>query len=251
MDPLITAIVSLIVVLVLTITLLTYWFTRRGRWPVLRSLAGFEEILADIGRSVESGTRIHMALGRGEIAGPGAEAEFAGLSALRKVAQGASVGDRPPVVTSGDGATSLLSQDVMYSAYRELRTEERFDPDLGRLAGLGAMGYAAGAVAVADEENVSATLILGAMGPEVALIADSGSRRGTVVAGVTDPIGQAAAYVTADYPLVGEELFAVGAYLRVHPSHGASLLAQDLLRWIVILIILLLAFTFLVMGMFQ
>jgi hypothetical protein len=250
MDSAVTAIVSLIVVLMLTLTLLTYRFSQRGRWPVLRNLPGFDEILADIGRSVESGTRIHVALGRGEIAGPGAEAEFAGLSALRKVTQGASLGDRPPVVTSGDGATSLLSQDVMYSAYRELRTEERFDPDLGRMAGLGAMGYTAGALAVADEENVSATLILGVMGPEVALIADSGSRRGTVVAGVTDPIGQAAAYVTSDYPLIGEEIFAVGAYLRIHPMHGASLLAQDLLRWITILILIILGFTFLIWGMF-
>jgi hypothetical protein len=250
MDPTITAIVSLVVVLVLTLTILTYWFTQRGRWPVLRTLPGFTEIMDDIGRSVESGTRIHVALGRGEIAGPGAEAEFAGLAALRRVTQGASVGDRPPVVTSGDGATSLLSQDVMYSAYRELRTEERFDPDLGRMAGLGTMGYAAGAVTVADEENVSATLILGAMGPEVALIADSGSRRGTVVAGVTDPIGQAAAYVTSDYPLIGEEIFAVGAYLRIHPMHGASLLAQDLLRWLTILIILILAFAYSIARMF-
>lgn len=197
---------------------------------------------------MEAGTRFHVALGEGQIIGPGAEAELAGLSALAKIAQAASVSDQPPIATSGDGVTSLLSQDVMYSAYRQMRAEDRFDHDLGRLAGLGASGYTAGAVGTASLERVSATLILGAMGPEAALIADAGSQRGTVVAAVTDPIGQAAVYATTDHTLLGEELFAAGAYLRVNPAHAASLRTEDVLRWIVIGGILLGALISTVLG---
>jgi hypothetical protein len=39
--------------------------------------------------------------------------------------------------------------------------------------------------------------------------------------------------------LIGEELYAVGAYLKTGPIHIASLRAQDLLRWVIILAILL------------
>jgi hypothetical protein len=227
-------IIALFLVLLLAGLIVVFTLLLRGRWPILRPLPGYDAVIADLGRTVEAGTRIHVALGEGEIIGPGAEATFAGLSALAKVSQVASVSDRPPVATSGDGAVSLLTQDVMYSIYRQMRAEERFDNDMGRMAGLGPSGYAAGAIATASQERVSATLMIGAMGAEAALIADSGSQRGNVVAAVTDPVGQAAVYATTDHPLLGEELFAAGAYLKVSPTHAASLQAQDVIRWIAI-----------------
>ncbi len=211
----------------------------RGRWPVFRHLPGYEAVHSDVGASVEAGSRVHMALGEGKIIGVGAEAELAGLSALAKIAQAASVSDRPPVATSSDGITALLAQDVMYSTYRQMRVEERFDHDLGRLAGLGPAGYTAGAMITPREEKVSATFLLGAMGAEAALIADTGAQRGSVIAAVTDPVGQAAVFATTDNPLLGEELFAAGAYLKVSRAHAASLQAQDILRWIAIGAILL------------
>ncbi len=38
--------------------------------------------------------------------------------------------------------------------------------------------------------------------------------------------------------LIGEELFAAGAYLGAGPSHVASLTVQDILRWVVIITLL-------------
>jgi hypothetical protein len=137
----------------------------------------------------------------------------------------------------------------MYSVYRQMRAEERFDNDMGRMAGLGPLGYAAGAIATAGQERVSATLMIGAMGPEAALIADAGSQRGNVIAAVTDPVGQAAVYATTDHPLLGEELFAAGAYLKVHPVHAASLQAQDVVRWVAIGGILVVALVSTILGL--
>jgi hypothetical protein len=39
-------------------------------------------------------------------------------------------------------------------------------------------------------------------------------------------------------PLIGEELFAAGAYIEAGPLHAASLRVQDILRWLIIIIIL-------------
>jgi hypothetical protein len=233
------ALIAFFLALVFTGLILILNVMMRGRWPVFRNLPGYDAVHSDVDASVEAGSRVHMALGEGQIIGVGAEAELAGLSALAKVAQAASVSDRPPVATSSDGITALLAQNVMYSTYRQMRVEERFDHDLGRLAGLGPAGYTAGAMLTPREERVSATFLLGAMGAEAALIADTGAQRGSVIAAVTDPVGQAAVFATTDNPLLGEELFAAGAYLKVSHIHAASLQAQDILRWIAIGAILL------------
>ncbi len=39
-------------------------------------------------------------------------------------------------------------------------------------------------------------------------------------------------FAAAQEPLVGEELYAAGAYLQVNPYHLASVRAQDIMRWV-------------------
>ena len=50
---------------------------------------------------------------------------------------------------------------------------------------------------------------------------------------------QALLYTTADYPLIGEEVFAGGAYLGLGEMHEASLRTQDVIRFAIIGLILL------------
>ena len=44
-------------------------------------------------------------------------------------------------------------------------------------------------------------------------------------------------YATAVDTLIGEELFAIPAYLNAGPFHRASLQIQDILRWILIAVL--------------
>jgi hypothetical protein len=39
--------------------------------------------------------------------------------------------------------------------------------------------------------------------------------------------------------LLGEELYAAGAYLDAGPAHSASLRMQDILRWVVVAVIVI------------
>jgi hypothetical protein len=59
------------------------------------------------------------------------------------------------------------------------------------------------------------------------------------VAGTDSIHGQAVLYAAADEPLLGEELYAAGAYLGAGPAHTASLRMQDILRWVVVVAIVL------------
>jgi hypothetical protein len=54
------------------------------------------------------------------------------------------------------------------------------------------------------------------------------------LAGTDDISAQSILYATADEPLIGEELYAGGAYIEAGPMHIASLRAQDLIRWLLV-----------------
>src|SRR5574340_1110619 len=103
----------------------------------------------------------------------------------------------------------------------------------GRLAGATPFSYAAGTMSIVRDENISANLLIGDFGPEVALITDASTRAGSpAIGGTDDPAAQAVLYAAAQEPLIGEEVFAAPAYLGGNPAHAASLVLQDILRWL-------------------
>jgi hypothetical protein len=91
-----------------------------------------------------------------------------------------------------------------------------------------------------NDSQVSANLLSGHFGSEVGLIADTAERSGSVVVGGTENLpGQAVLYALAQDPLIGEEVFAGGAYLGAGAVHNASLRMQDIVRWLVVTLIII------------
>jgi hypothetical protein len=89
---------------------------------------------------------------------------------------------------------------------------------------------------------VNANVLVGSFGPELALIAEATQRRGQSLLAASDQVtGQAIAYAMSDDILIGEELFSAGAYLGDEPRFRAALVAQDFLRWLLILLLILFA----------
>jgi Domain of unknown function (DUF6754) len=206
----------------------------------LRNIPAFLHFKREVDLAVEAGTRLHISLGRGNINDLQGGAEFMGLTILDQCARAASNSDRPPVVTSGDGVVTILSQDTLQSTYRSLGTEQRYDPTNARLTGLTPMAYAAGAMPAIHDEHMSANIFAGHYGTEVALLTEAGERSHSLTVSSSDNISaQAAMYVVSDETLLGEELYAAGAYLGAGPAHLASLRMQDILRWVIVAAILL------------
>jgi hypothetical protein len=205
----------------------------------LREIPAFTRFRRAVGLAVESGTRLHVSLGRGEIIGMEGASALVGLTMQERIARAASVSDRPPVTTTGNGAIGVLSRDTFSSVYRSTGAADLYDPSLARVVGLTPLAYAAGTISVVHDENITAHVLLGHMGSEAALINEAAERTGSLVIAGTDHIpGQAVLYAAAQEPLIGEEVFAGGAYLGAGSSHEASLRAQDILRLLVIVFIL-------------
>jgi len=206
----------------------------------LRVIQAFSHFQREVELTVEAGKRLHISLGRGNILDLQGGSAFIGLTILDRCARAASNSDRPPVVTSGDGVITILSQDTLQYTYRSLATEQRYDPTNARLTGLTPMAYAAGAMPAIQDEQVSANIFAGHFGAEVGLLTEAGERcHSLTVAGSDSLPGQAVLYATSEEPLLGEELYAAGAYLGAGSTHSASLLMQDILRWVLVVIIII------------
>lgn len=205
----------------------------------LRAIPAFTRLRRAIGLAVESGSRLHISIGRGNITGPKSSAAFVGLSMLGRLAQSASAGDSPPIATTGDPALAILAQDTLSGTYRDIGMIDHYDPAAGQLLGFTPFSYAAGALQVARDEKSAANILAGSFGSEVALLTDAGESGGNLtLAGTDNVVAQAILYATAHEPLIGEELYAGGAYVQAGPMHAASLRAQDIIRWILVAAIL-------------
>ena len=168
---------------------------------------------------------------------PRSAVAFVGLSVLGRIARSTVASDRPPVATCGESTLTILSQETLHGASNFMGAD--YDPLHGQLTGLTAYAYAVGATSLVHDEGMGANLLLGSFGTEVALIAEAGDRTDSLTLAGTDNLtGQAVLYATAQEPLIGEETYAGGAYLGVGGMHQASLIAQDILRWVIILALL-------------
>lgn len=229
-----------IVIIVLTALLLLAFTAMRRRSPaVLRRIEAYERLNRVVGLAVETGMRLHISLGRGNLFTARGGSAFAGLALVRRLAERTSVSDRPPIVTSGDASLSILSQDTLQAGYKAAGAEEQYRLNTGRLAGLTPFAYAAGTIPITRDENVSANVVIGDLGAESALLAEAADRQDTYFIAASDNLSaQSVLYASAQEPLIGEELFASGAYMGAGATHEASLQVQDILRWLVIVAIL-------------
>ena len=202
---------------------------------VLRPIRAMQRLRRAIGLAVEDGSRLHVSIGESSIISNNNASALIGLSTLERIGTLSSVSDRPPVATSGDGTLAILSQDTLRAAYRIANATDQYDPAQARLSGPTPFSYIAGTLPVIHDERVSANILVGNFGPEVALLTDAADREQTFTLAASDSFAaQSVLYATSNEPLIGEELFAVPAYLQAGPMHLGGLRAQDVLRWVIV-----------------
>jgi hypothetical protein len=205
----------------------------KGGFKGFRSIPAFSQLHQKIGLAVEDGSRLHVSLGNGSPLSQQGASALVGLNVLEGITQLSAASDQPPVATSGDGGLAILSQDSLRAANRSVNSLGLYNSTQGRLAGPTPFSYIAGTIPVILDEDVSANILIGNFGPEVGLLTENSEKMNAfTVAGSDSLPAQAVLYATASEPLLGEELFASGAYLQANPLHIASLRVQDILRWL-------------------
>jgi hypothetical protein len=231
--------IALVIVIVAALMMAVFAFLGRRSPFSFREINSFRFIRRSVSMVVEDGSRLHVSLGRGSLLTPFGAAALAGLSMLRRLGETTSTSDRPPIATTGDAVICLLAQETLRTAHESIIKEKPFDPTQGRMTGLTPFSYAAGAMPYIRDDQVSTNVLIGNYGVEVALLTEASEREGAAVIAGSDQLpAQAVLYATTPGSLIGEELFAAGAYHQAGYLHMASLVVQDILRWIIIIVVL-------------
>jgi hypothetical protein len=229
-------------ILFLTLTfaclvILTQFIRRRRDLFALRRIPAYESVPAMVGRSIETGRPLHLSFGSAEIGSQTTVLAAASAELAYEVTQRAAIGDSSPIITFTAGSTLPLAQDTLRRAYQYRGLSERYSAINARWlpAGENSLAFAAGVTGLLGDDRAAANVLAGSFGLELALIMEAGVRRRLPQIAVSDRLqGQAVAYVFADEPLIGEEVFAGGAYLGDSAVQVGQLVTLDILRWLLI-----------------
>jgi hypothetical protein len=228
---------------------------RRDPDRPLRAIPGYEFARRAVARSAEAGHPLHLSPGPAAVgeSGTGTAETLAGLNLVAALSRQAALTGAALVATTDDAATLALTENEVRQGYAAAgrlneaplvgpitaRTVEGHAQGVRMLAQRDRLAYAAGATDLIENEGVMHSVVSGGFGPEYLLLGEAQGRNGVpAVAGATDPQALATMMIAADHTLIGEEIFAAGAYLGRQPAHLASLQVQDLVRWLIILLIL-------------
>jgi len=208
----------------------------RGK-PQLRPLQGIERLRRVINRAIESGKPLHISIGSGSIGKQDTAETVAGLTVLEYMEQQGSY-YRMPVITSLATPSALIAA---YDSRRRAAGLKGIMPP-GRVYFVAPQKiiYAAGASEIIKNEQALANVMIGPFGYEYLLLGEMTERQGIEqIGGTTDPRVLPYVYASSEHYLLGEEIFAAGAYLSGDQGWVASLMAQDRMRTLLSIVIVM------------
>jgi hypothetical protein len=212
---------------------------RAGSFPDLRPIIAFDVLRGVTARAIEAGRAVHISLGLAGIQSDVTADSLAGLMVLDYLADQSSATGAPPLVTLAGVTLLPLAQDAMRRPYGPDGEEASLAARQVRWIASEPAAYAAGVMSILGGEAVEANVMMGAFGDEYLLMGEAANRREiTHVGGASDPNVVPFVFASAAQIVMGEELYAAGAYLARNAWHVASLLAQDFMRWVIVAVIL-------------
>lgn len=226
----------MIIVAITAIILYKIFSARSGKPIYIRRIAGLTEIDEAVGRATE--------MGRPMLYHPGNAAfdnasTLASMGVLGHVAQtAAKMGSRVIVITSVPVVIPVV-EDVVRGAYAAEGKLELFNSaDIRFLAAQGDQ-LALASARLMKEEQTASHFYFGAYDFTALLYTEPGQHHGAVqIAGCAEAFQIPFFIATCDYTVIGEELYAAGAYLTREPTMLGSLVGQDYCKIAVLLIIL-------------
>ncbi len=236
----------LAVFLLLTFTALFFFllvWLRRGRLAetVLRPLPAIDLIRSALRRAAEMGEAVHVSPGTGALHDGASAAEtLAGLQTVQGVAREALALGVPVQVTTNDAVVNMLSGHNLELAKEAAGNPPGLQAESLLVAQQNPIAYAAGAISTLGQTEVQGNVAVGTFGEELLLIGEVGARKTNFqVAGAARPLAAAILPLITNHFLLGEEIFAAGAYLSPRPARTVSLRVQDYIRGLLIMLILL------------
>lgn len=209
---------------------------RRGKELFVRRIAGIDAIDDTVGRAVELGRPLSFSTALTGI-GP---LFYACLGVLRHVAKRAARFESPLLIPVGDAEALVLADATMQNAYRSEKRESLYDPSSLRYLSSEQFAFSSGYMGLIQRENVGGAFLFGNFAAESLILAEAAERIGAVQVAATVDTSQIPFFISVcDYTLLGEELFAAGAYLSRDPVQIGSLRGQDFAKLVLVALVVL------------
>ena len=214
-------------VLLILVTIVFFWAVSHARKKGLfiRRIAGLDAIDEAIGRATEMGKPIFYVPG---IGGMSTISTIASTFILGEVAKKVAQYDSTIKVPHYDPIVMTVSKEVVKQAFLEAGRPDSYRDDINQFISADQFSYAASIDGMISREKPAACFFIGYFMAESLLLAEVGATTGAIQIAGTDSESQLPFFFTAcDYTLIGEELYAAGAYLSKEPMLLSALKAQD------------------------
>ncbi len=206
----------------------------------VRRVPGIDVIDEAIGRATEMGRPVHITNGLAKLYESTAPQTIAGLSVLRYVATKCAENGIPLITTIYVPETIPLVTEMYREVSLVANNPDWYNEYNIRYMSSHRFSYATGVQGVLQREKVGASFLVGRFMAEALIFAESGYLCGAMQVAGTASTSQTPFFVAAcDYCLLGDEIYAAGAYLSGDSMQVASIAGQDVGKYWAILLLLI------------
>ncbi|MCD6531618.1 hypothetical protein J7K99_04165, partial [bacterium] len=230
-------VVFIATVIFVAVALYFFYHAKKGKEFYIRPIAGIVHIDEALGRATEMGRPIIYVTGLGVI---DQLATLASITILGRVARKAAEYQTKLLVPCYDPVVMIVAQETVRNAYMDVGRPDLYKEENIFYIAAQQFAYAAAVSGLMIREKSAANFFIGQFFAESLILAETGASTGAIQVAGTDDMTQLPFFITAcDYTIIGEELYAASAYMSNDPMQKGSLKAQDFLKAIEMIIIVL------------
>jgi len=210
---------------------------QRGEEIPIRRIAGLDALDEAIGRSTEMGRPVLYVPGIDEIK----EIQtIYSMMILRHVARKTAEFGTDLIVPVKDSVVMTFAEEAVKQGCMDAGRPDAFVADNVRYLSNEQFAYCAGVAGIMTREQPAANIMLGMFFAESLILAETGFASGAIQVAGTAKQHQLPFFVAAcDYTIIGEEYFAVTAYLTREPGLLGTIRAADMTKLVAIAALIL------------
>jgi hypothetical protein len=207
---------------------------RTGKEIFIRKIAGLNAVDEAIGRATEIGKKVMYV--------PGIQSmddiqTIASVAILGHVARSTARYGTDLDVPNKDPLTFVSAREAVRAAYLAEGRPDLYKEEMVNYVTYDQFAYTAAVSARMIREKPAAIFLVGYFFAESLILAETGQSTGAIqIAGQADPTQLPFFVVTCDYTLIGEELYAAGAYLSREPILLGSMRGQDIAKAVLMVV---------------
>lgn len=225
--------------LIVVVGVLIFYYSdqvRKGRQLYIRRIPGIDAIEEGIGRATEMGRPVLYVPGIDELQDI---QTISSMLILGQVSKKIAEYQADIVVACCIPIVREVADEVVKAGFYQAGYPDAYVPANTRFISSDQFAFTAGTNGIILREKPATNLFLGRFFAEALILAETGFVNKSIQVGGTAEATQLPFFVAAcDYTIIGEELFAVSAYLSRDPRLVSSLKASDMIKVFCVAVIL-------------